>query len=95
MCGCITSGWLHYQRKDASGHWRTLSWETGHAHHPEDPGPLRTLASWLGTDCEPIVWMTAERNTGVLFSGAEFDYINGVFTRGTVLLPRGLTLRLG
>jgi hypothetical protein len=86
---------LHYQQKDASGHWHTLSWETGHAHHPEDPEPLHTLASRLGTDSESIVRLTAEHNAGGLFTGAEFDYINAVFTRSTVLMPRGLTLLLG
>ncbi|SRR6266567_790583 len=86
---------LHYQQKDANGHWHTLSWQTGHAQHPEDPESLHALASRLGTDSESIVRLTAEHNDGGHFSGAEFDYINGVFTRSTVLLPAGLTLQFG
>jgi len=86
---------LRYQQKDVNGRWHTLSWETGHVRHPEDPEPLHALASRLGTDSESIVRLTAEHNDGGVFSGAEFDYINGVFARSAVLLPRGLTLLLG
>lgn len=86
---------LHYQQKDADGRWHTLSWKTGHAQHPEDPEPLHALAARLGTDSESIVRLTAEHNDGEVFSGAEFSYINGVFARSRVLLPRALTLRLG
>ncbi len=86
---------LHYQRKDADGHWHTLSWQTGHAHHAADPEPLHALAARLGTDSESIIRLTAEHNDGEVFSGTEFNYINGVFTRSPVLLPRALTLRLG
>jgi hypothetical protein len=86
---------LHYQQKDAHGQWHTLSWKTGHASHPEDPEPLHALASRLGTDSESIVRLTAEHNDGGVFSGTEFNYINGVFARSTVRLPPGLTLRLG
>jgi hypothetical protein len=86
---------LHYQQKDTSGQWHTLSWETGHLRHPEDPEPLHVLASRLGTDSESIVRLTAERSDGGAFSGAESGYINAVFARSSVLLPRGLTLLLG
>lgn len=86
---------LHYQQKDANGHWQNLSWQTGHARHPEDPEPLHALAARLGTDSASIVRLTAEHNDGGLFTGTEFTYINGVFTRSAVLLPSGLTLRFG
>lgn len=86
---------LHYQEKDAAGRWQTLSWQTGRAHHPQDPEPLHALAARLGTDSESIVRVTAEHNGGGVFSVAEFDYINGVFARSQVLLPRALTLHLG
>jgi hypothetical protein len=86
---------LHYQQKDANGRWQTLSWQTGKAHHPQDPEPLHALAARLGTDSESIVRVTAEHNCGEVFSRTEFDYINGVFARSPVLLPRALTLRLG
>jgi hypothetical protein len=85
---------LHYQEKGPDGKWRDFSWETGHADHPEDPEPLHTLALHLGTDAESIVRLTAEKNNGKVFTGPEFTYIDGVFSRSKVLLPRGLTLEL-
>ena len=85
---------LHYQEKDQGGHWHNFSWQTGAAQHPQDPEPLHALAAHLGTDSESIVRLTAEKNSGGGFTGPEFDYINGVFTRSQVLLPAGLTLRL-
>jgi hypothetical protein len=82
---------LHYQEKAPDGKWQNLSWDTAHASHPE---ALHTLALRLGTDAESIVRLTAEKNNGKVFSGPEFMYIDGVFSRSTVLLPRGLTLEL-
>jgi N-acetylmuramoyl-L-alanine amidase len=83
---------LHYQEEWSSGKWRNYSWETGHARHPQDPQPLHSLAHLLGTDSESIVRLTAEKNSDGRFAKAEFDYINGVFLRSTVLLPPGITL---
>jgi hypothetical protein len=82
---------LHYQH----GNGQILSWETGHAFHAEDPQPLHALSTLLGTDSESIVRLTAEHNAGRVFSGTEFSYINGVFSRSKVLLPSRLTLWLG
>jgi hypothetical protein len=86
---------LHYQQKSADGTWHDESWETGHVRHPEDPQPLHALALHLGTDAESMVRLTAEKNSAQAFTGPEFDYINGVFSRSKVLLPPGLTLHLG
>jgi hypothetical protein len=83
---------LHYQEKQPAGGWHDFSWQTGNAQHPEDPQPLHTLAQHLGTDCESIIRLTVEKNADGTFSGAEFDYINGVFSRSRVMLPAGLTL---
>jgi N-acetylmuramoyl-L-alanine amidase len=85
---------LHYQEKGADGVWRNFSWQTGVNQHPQDPEPLSALAAHLGTDSESIVRLTAEKNNKQAFTGPEYDYINGVFTRSQVLLPAGLTLRL-
>ena len=85
---------LHYQLKWSAGTWRDYSWETGHAHHPEDPQPLRALAVHLGTDSESILRLTAEKSPGGLFTGPESGYINGVFSRSPALLPGGLTLHI-
>jgi hypothetical protein len=81
---------LHYQHKNSNGQWQLLSWKTG-----QEPGPLHAVAAHLGTDSESIIRLTAEHNVGGVFDGAEFTYINGVFTRSTVPLPAGLTLHLG
>lgn len=86
---------LHYQEEWSSGKWRDYSWTTGHAHHPQDPQPLHSLASFLHTDPESIVRLTAEKNPSKRFTDAEFEYINGVFRRSRVLLPSGLILHLG
>lgn len=86
---------LHYQQEWSAGKWRNFSWETGHTRHPQDPQSLHSLATFLRTDCESIVRLTAEKNSGERFTVTEFDYINGVFSRSRVLLPPGLTLSLG
>jgi hypothetical protein len=83
---------LHYQEKWSAGVWRDFSWQTGHAQHPEDPQPLHALAQHLGTDAESMIRLTAEKNADSMFTGAGFDYINGVFSRSQVILPAGLTL---
>jgi hypothetical protein len=85
---------LHYQEKWSGGQWRDYTWQTGQAHHPEDPQPLAALAGHLSIDAESIVRLTAEKNPGEKLTGPEFDYINGVFSRSQVLLPPGLTLHL-
>jgi hypothetical protein len=84
----------HYQEKDASGHWQNLSWETGHARHPEDPQPLSSLAKVLGTDAESVLRLTAEYNPGSTFGTAEYDYINGAFGRSSLSLPAGIVLHV-
>jgi hypothetical protein len=85
---------LHYQEKGADGVWRNFSWQTGADQHPQDPEPLSALAARLGTDSESIIRLTAEKNDKRAFTGPEYEYINGVFTRSEVLLPAGLTLQL-
>ncbi len=84
----------HYQEKDATGHWLNLSWETGHMRHAEDPQTLSALASHLGTDSESILRVTAEKNPGGVFTPAQNTYLNGVFTRSSVKLPKGLVLHV-
>lgn len=85
---------LHYQQPWSGGQPRDFTWQTGHANHPEDPQSLAALALLLAVDAESIVRLTAEKNPGKEFTGPEFDYINGVFSRSQVLLPAGLTLCL-
>jgi hypothetical protein len=85
---------LHYQQKDAAGHWQNMSWQTGHAQHPQDPQTLAALAVHLATDGESILRLTAEKNPGGAFSPAEYAYINGVFSRSPVKLPKGLVLHV-
>ncbi|HEY1916485.1 MAG TPA: peptidoglycan recognition family protein [Streptosporangiaceae bacterium] len=85
---------LHYQEEGADGVWRNFSWQTGPSQHPQAPEPLSALAARLGTDSESIVRLTAEKNDKRLFTGPEYDYINGVFTRSQVLVPAGLALHV-
>lgn len=84
----------HYQEKGTGGRWLDLSWETGHTRHAEDPQTLSALASHLGTDAESILRVTAEKNPGGVFTQAENAYLNGVFSRGSMKLPRGLVLHV-
>jgi N-acetylmuramoyl-L-alanine amidase len=84
----------HYQQKDAGGHWQNLSWETGHARHPEDPQTLNSLAVHLGTDAESVLRLTAEKNPGGVFTPAEYAYINGVFARGAAKVPNDVVLHV-
>lgn len=85
---------VHYQEEWSSGKWRDYSWETGHTRHPQDPQPLHSLARLLGTDCESIIRLTAEKDPDLRFTDAAFEYINGVFRRSPVLLPSAVTLHL-
>jgi hypothetical protein len=83
----------YYQQKSPTGQPSLSTWQTGQANHPQDPQPLNALATFVDTDAQSIISLTAENSLGKAFPAAEADYINGVFSRSEVLLPAGLTLR--